>query len=647
MKQFLKFTALLMALALTACGGQAATQAPAAQAPAPTTRPVLSADEVEDSSDLLDWTGKQLTLRVWNGHGTGDALRNKSSNDVVSPEIKRLFGITLDADNSFDNGGQDLASKLAVLAATNDFPEIGYNIINDDLIAGDKLYELTELLPQYAPHIYEFMQKYSSRTLTKGYNGSGKLYSVYMNVGNDADSIRTIYPDVDLERYSNIGAPTDTMGSLTYISVRDDILKLMYPNAKSQQEIEDLYVKNGSFTREEVYDIPLKSRQDVIDFFYLMKKTIDDNNITEDGKPVYPLAVAQGQDNWALMAWLRNQMDGKASFNYFTYYDVPTKSIQLGFKQDWFKEDVRLFNQFVRDGIAPEACLIENNEIFNNKLNNGEYATGYAYVQPDLSKQVAAGKTWQFRKVYFDIPQDTTATIPQRNEVKGWDQLSIFKDKVAEEDLPQILAWLDFMYTEAGQKLVAWGPRSAGLWEEVDGVRRFKPEYKELEDNLVYNNENGANVTYNLASTRLDYTRPLNYPTMYVGFQGGGLWAPRFVYDLSTGERDPGGANIAFNTGVFASQKLPKDVIVTSADIWSFTNEVEGAKRFWDVRATGFEPLLTRCLAAQSDAEFEAAYQAMIDFAEQNGLTDEAVKECQTLMETKYAEDWATYLAGY
>ncbi|MDR1438846.1 MAG: hypothetical protein LBJ10_02175 [Clostridiales bacterium] len=625
--------------------GEGAGESAGAATEAAPTQPAVSPETAGDSSELPDWTGKQLTLRVWNGHGTGDTQRFKSSDDVFAPEIKRLFGITLDADNSFDNGGQDLAAKLAVLAATNDFPEIGYNVVSDDLIAGDKLYDLTELIPQYCPNIYAFMQKYSSRTLEKGYNGSGRHYTVYMNVGNDADSIRTIYPDADMDRYSNIAAPTDTLGSLTYLSVRDDVIKLMYPDAKTQKEIEDLYVKNGSFTREEVYDIPIRSRQDAIDFFYQMKQAIDENGITENGRPVYPLSVFQGQDNWALLAWLRNMMDGKSSFNYFTYFDVPTQSIQLGFKQDWFKEDVRLFNQFVRDGIAPESCLIENNEIFNSKLNNGEYATGYSYAQPDLAQQAAAGKPWAFRKVYFDIPQDTSATIPQRNEIKGWDQINIFKDMVAEEDLPQILAWLDFMYTDAGQKLAAWGPKTSGLWEESNGARAFTD--KELEANLVYNVENNANVKYNLASSRYDFARPLGYPTYYIGFQGGGLFAPRYTYDLSQGERSPGGANTAFSTGMFEPQKLPKDVIVTSADIWSFTNEVESVKRFWDVRGTGFEPLLTKCLAARTDDEFESAYAAMIDFAEQNGLTDAAAKECEDLMKAKYPEDWATYLAGY
>jgi len=607
-----------------------------------------NAADANDSSDLPDWTGKQLTLCVWNGHGTGDARRIMAPNDVVSPEIERLFGIKLDGENSFDNGGMDITSKLAVLAATNEFPELGYNVINDDLIQAGKLWDLTDLIPVYCPNIYAQMLKDAPGTLAKGYNNTGRLYGVHMNVGNNATDIQKMYPDADMVRYASIAVPQDRHGDLSCIWVRDDILKLMYPEAKTQQEIEDLYVQNGAFTREEIYDVPLTSRQDVVDFFYLMKQVIDENNITEDGKPVYPTYVNDGGDNWALMAWLRNMMDGRISFNYFTYFDLTKQTIELGYMQDWFKEDVRTFSQFVRDGVASESCLIENNEIFWDRLNNGEYAVSYAWNIPDAAKLQAAGKPYQFRKVYFDIPQDTGAILVQGSEVKGYDTISIFKDKVAEEDLPQILSWLDFMYTDLGQKLVSWGPRTAGLWEEVDGVRRFTNA--EVEANLVYNEENGANERYNLAVSRTtltDFTKCPAYPSMYVGIQGGGLNAPRFVYDLSQEERVGSGANTVFASGIFdAHLKSPKP-IVTSCDIWSYTNEIESVKRFWDVRGSGFEPLLTKCLAARNDEEFEKAYQDMIDFAELNGMTAEALAECEELMKTQYTEDWETYMAGY
>ena len=49
---------------------------------------------VEDSSDLPDWTGKKLDLKLWWGQGTGSVKRQKKAeNDVVTPELYRVTGV--------------------------------------------------------------------------------------------------------------------------------------------------------------------------------------------------------------------------------------------------------------------------------------------------------------------------------------------------------------------------------------------------------------------------------------------------------------------------------------------------------------------------------------------------------------------------
>jgi hypothetical protein len=87
--------------------------------------------------------------------------------------------------------------------------------------------------------------------------------------------------------------------------------------------------------------------------------------------------------------------------------------------------------------------------------------------------------------------------------------------------------------------------------------------------------------------------------------------------------------------------------VAASCDVWTFTNGVEDMKRFWDVRGTGFEPMLVATLAARSEADFDKLYQELIDFAEYNGFTDEAVAECVQYMKDNYPDDWATYQKGY
>lgn len=601
-------------------------------------------DNVEDSSAMPDWEGETLTLRVWNGHGTGDARRDTSSNDVVRPELERIFGIKIDAENSFDNGGQDLPSKMAVLAATNDWPELGQNVMNQDLVDSGKLYDLTELLPKYAPHYYAMLQKASPRSISSGWNGTGKLYNV-ASFNNTVEAITTLYDDVDMDKYKYIAIPEERLGVNTQVYVRDDILKLAYPEAKTQDEIEELYLKNGEFTREELYDVPITSKEEAFEFFYKIKEVIDENNITENGKPVYATYAFSGQDNWALLAGLESGINGIPNVDYFTFFNVQTKKIDVLFKQDFFKEDMLRFNKFVRDGVASEASLIENNEIFTNKLNNGEYAISYAWLIPDNAKLEAAGKPYRYRKVYFDIEQNTSLGLNEKEEINmSSGGISIFKDMVKEEDLPRVLAFLDYFYTDAGMNLVTWGPRSAGLFEEKDGVRQYTD--KELEACMVYGEQNNAELKYNLAGSAVDRQFCGAYLVLELGIRSGGLKNPRYIYDLTQQERQAGSASNFFSSGLF-DQQIKSEGVFKSSHIWNFTNEVEDIKRFWDVRGTGFEPMMTKVLAAKSNAEFEEAYNNMVQYAEENGLTDEALEACNQLMQEKYPEDWAALQGGF
>lgn len=639
-------SAVFLLMSTAACGNKdpATTSTTTAQESTSVNTGSATIDTATDSSELPDWTGKQQKLTVWQGHGTGGAARVVSPDDVVSPEVKRIFGIELDKENSFDNSGQDLNAKLAVMAASNSFPDIGYNVLSEDLVNSGKIYDLTELLPKYAPHLYKMLKDNAPRNLAKGWLGSGKLYGVPMTFNNDVVGMQTLYPDLDINKYQYIAAPADAQGWNSALYVRDDILKLAYPSAKTQKEIGDIYVKNGKFTKEEVYDIPIKSKQDALDFIYNIAKVIKDNNIKEGGKPVYSTFVSCGQDNWPSMAWLNNLMEGTPNFNYFTYFNPETKKLSLGYEQNWFKDDMLAFNKFIRDGVAPESCLIENNEIFTNKLNNGEYAISYAWLIPDNAKIKAANKPWSYRKVFLDIPQDITKAYSSRIEPGTTSSVSIFKDNVKEEDVPQILQWLDFLSTPVGMKLACWGPKTASLWEEKDGKRVFTN--KDAEDCLVYGVANGFDEKYNLTTINVDKDTPQAWPKMPLGVKAGGIYNPKYEYDMTTNERNASNADQFFSSGLFGQLKLTKSAIVTTADIWSFTNEVPSIKSFWDVRGTGFEPLMTKCFAAKSDGEFEKLFGKMTEFAQKNGLNADSLSAAEKLMQDKYPDDWAAYLEG-
>ena len=114
------------------------------------------------------------------------------------------------------------------------------------MIVGDKVWELSSYIEQYLPDLFDIypMDTVGSWWDKEGLtNADGKIYTI-------ATALNPIYlddfvEDTDPERYARIQPPSDTIGGNGYIWVRDDILKMIYPEAKTQQEIEDIFMANG------------------------------------------------------------------------------------------------------------------------------------------------------------------------------------------------------------------------------------------------------------------------------------------------------------------------------------------------------------------------------------------------------------------
>ncbi|NLG25579.1 MAG: hypothetical protein GX558_09505, partial [Clostridiales bacterium] len=321
---------------------------------------------VKDSSELPDFEGEPLKLTFWMGHGTEVLNRVKSELDVISPEIERIFGITMDVDNSYDNKGEDLNAAVLKHAAARDFPDIAYGVSsNVDLVGADVLYEMREsgLLEKYAPNIFSAVRRTQPLGWAQGFQATGKQYGVPADYNGTAENVKALWPDVDLSKYQAVSAPDDARGPYDCVMVRDDILKLAYPEAKTQDEIEALFAEKGSFTRDDVYDVPVHNKEELNEFFYKIQKAIDDNHITEDGRPVYATYVADGSgENWALMQVQSLVWDGMPNANNLTYYNPATQSIRFGVLDQRFHDDVKMFTQWVRDGVAPQSCLVDGSD---------------------------------------------------------------------------------------------------------------------------------------------------------------------------------------------------------------------------------------------------------------------------------------------
>lgn len=644
-KRWIKLLALIMAVSFvmtlfTGCGGSDKKEETSTEATTEATTKGIDStgevskdlpyyemyDKVEDSSDLPDWTGKQLKLKAWYAHGTGDAIRNTSENDVVTPEIKRVTGIEIDPDASFDNGGQTIDVKLGMLAAAQDWPDIAFvshsGMTNfSEAIAAGEIYDLTEAINQFAPNLLKripFDKFPEVKTFVTNYNQDGNIYAFPMQLGFPERSLKILNPS-----FVNPNSQDGLDGSPS-ILIRDDILKMLYPNAKSADEIEALYMEKGTFTKEDIYDVPLKSTDDMIKLLYDIRDLIKSKNLQENGKPLKVTYAFTGQDNWRVFAQLLPPLYRIPSGNnYFTYYDKTTKNVEFMFQQDFFKEIAKQFNKFVRDGVMDETSLLDNNAAFLEKLNNGQYVVTIC-EWPDETVLKAAGKTFRYRPLWIDAPLQTDRFIAPLSPVTAGYGIMIFKDRVKEEDLPQIIRYLDYMVSEVGEKMYSWGPRSAGLFEEKNGKRVFKD--KELEEAMVYAKDNGKALSYNLANNRIasmgGYGNAWPYYPTYMW--GGSDLHP--VYDYEKERNAADGKNF-FNPGNLPGNsynELGNDLLKDHY-IWSFFG-IESVDKFWKGR-DAFEKALTKTLAAQNDDEFEKLWKEFSDLAVKVGATPEMLKD--------------------
>jgi putative aldouronate transport system substrate-binding protein len=580
-------------------------------------------DKVSDTSDLPTWTGNKLKLKVWYSHGTGDPKRGKSENDVVYKEIERVTGIQIDLENSFDNGGQDIKAKMPSLVATNDWPDLVYNsqLSNlEELVKAGKIWDISEAFTKYCSEYIKKAPTDKNKELYDKVKYNGKQYGVPSNINQSFLPLND--PKLDMDKYRNLSFTT-TKSDNSSIYVRDDILKKLYPNARTQAELEALYLKNnGKFSKEEIFDVPLKNMDDVVKMMYDIQKLIDKEGIKENNKPVkVTYGPPIGRDNWDIMKTLPQAIDGVLSNNnYFTQFNKKTGKIEIAYKMDYVKNELKVFNKLLRDDIISKDSVVDSLAIWQEKMANGLYAFTYG-TSPDEAALVKAGKTYKYRRVWVDQKyredQQIATTTPPGAGV--W---AIFKDAVKEENLPQVMRFFEYMNSDLGEKLLYWGPKSANVWEEKDGKRKFTD--KDLEECMVNGKDNGRALYYGLYNPYMAVQNPFpGYPTF---MWGGSTLHPKYVYDKAIAASQ---AKQYFNPSILPGYSKESIMVMTPAvpNIYDAAyKSVTEVTRFWNARES-FEKQMTKVIVSSDDAQFEAQYKALLDLAEKNGLTDKTLEE--------------------
>lgn len=594
-------------------------------------------DEVDDTSDLPDWDGEILEVTIWAAGGSESAIGEISDTNVTYKELERVTGIRFVEDGSINNMGSSLDAMIPRLVAAKTFPTVIQSWDSAQQLA--ELYEngyLVDLTPYYEAgyldHVTYWIpqDKYENTVYSQYTTADGELYAIpyATNVINDYDNLGVEVAEYDTQYYLLNGMVANLSNGAPLgqcIHVREDILQALYPDSYTRAELEQIWIDNGAFTAEEIFDVPLEDFEDFSQFLYDVDKLLESGDyVGLDGRPMETTFGPNTEtDNWAWLTFLPMFIAGfGAESNYFTYVNLQAESedelMVRSIDAPQYKEYMRGLNKLINDDVIAKNSLVDNAAAFAEKWTNGHYAVLYGNSTAGYPIKIDGSEAgWSYRPVWLKNPIDMTLG----GNVTGGnvsDNIAIFKGDLTDAQIEQLVHAIDYMNSVVGINNFYWGPESAGLFTvDENGFREYAVE--EVRANMRDNEDNGAHIKYGLNNTKFA-TRNFRL----VGMTGVGqtLLAPNYAYKVDK-ERDAAGTWNAYNPGTIPGQTYNEHVtrLTTNAQIYGFGASNEDIKVFWAARA-GFEAQVTKTIAA---ADFEKEYANLIAYADEYNLTKETV----------------------
>lgn len=428
-------------------------------------------------STTTDSEINKVELTVWNTQGT-DYVYNDLDEDIPGDWLEEKTGVSV--QNIYGNDGGQWDSKLTKLVAGDNLPDIIWCESGQGpshfatLKKLGKLSSLTEdMVKKYAPNIWK---RTPSHAWEEFKAEDGTLIGIPFKFDEgDLETVFYDYTDEELKNLKDI-AVAPASGVVTMLSVRDDILKQIYPEAKSYDELMALVEETGEPIGDELFDVPIHTTEEFIDFMYKIK----DLNLKEDGKTVYAFGYAgDGNDNWEAICYLGNMMYGGGNHEYTAHWNNATKKIEVPLATDFVKQMAKTQNQMVLDKVIDPESLAHTNAQFTGKIFNGQYAIcaatragNYAKVNDQLKE---SGKNFSYRPLYIDIPAKEGY---ERNKVvRNFNSAFCILNTLSEEEVIQVLKWADLQYTDEFMEIYNWGREEDALYtDNEDGTRTFNDD---------------------------------------------------------------------------------------------------------------------------------------------------------------------------
>ncbi len=573
----------------------------------PSASPTASASETSSAEPTGYTPEKELELTIWNTQGTDVQAVEKPKEDIPGDWLAAKTKVKI--KEFYGNGGQQWEAKLTTLVAGGNLPDLVLTQSGQGpahhakLHEGDLNWELTpEMLEKYAPDVWKAVPQY----IWDSIKIDGKIYGIPFSLAVDKE----IDPTLDDRFVDAFSTPKERVtwsgNSTNPLAIRDDILKKLIPTAMDYSEIMNL-IKASNAPIGDKLILPVKSTEEYKKLMYDIK----DMGLKEGNKPVYSFGY-DGGDNWLALAVLGSEMLGyKGEYYYTGYLNIPEKKMDFGLLNPVFKQAASIQNQMINDKVIDPESLVHNAEKFKEKVMNGQYAIiapgwvgGIDKVNEEIEK---SGKTYHYVPFFTQVPQLPEFPAFKEGPPTFNETLSLLKT-LKEDEVPQVLNWINTQFTKEWQEIKFWGTKEAALYtENADGTRTFKDP--NMEKFLVDGD---------MSAMEWRDAKGLNFNNK--PFSGGtpGFWTGIGRWSGGTNEYSPAYLNNKISYQLLSrAMKIPSSsdwakgfIPVPHVQAWSaeYANIPE-VQKLWSTRASWEDPFKVT-LTAKNQEEFNKKWDA-------------------------------------
>jgi hypothetical protein len=278
------------------------------------------------------------------------------------------------------------------------------------------------------------------------------------------------------------------------------------------------------------------------------------------------------------------------------------------------------------EGLSDKEIFIQKEDQKNQKVINGEYAVLHPWlpINDARAKAKAENRGYGFRPFPLfmmdlknqnqDYSKRVLTLVNNQNAVG-------ITTKIKDDQIPQILNWIDWNLGEEAGTLRSWGPPEFYTGDGVD--RKFKPEYKELEAWAVSGAKSEKDGTYyGMYNPEGEHDSAWNHETYGIGGYLTPAESPYRVY-----VQDENTVNIdGIVSVVLRKDSLAKSTIVQQLPLGK---DAKDAKAAFDKIVEEYSKI-TKVASFQADGAKNANVKAIIDKPENFDKNYAAIEKFNT-----------------